>query len=159
MSKTLSALLLSAALLPFGAGVANSQAMTKDEVAKKIVGAWRYVGTTIDGQNKPRGANPKGMIYYGPYGEMSVQIAPDIDRPRAGKEMTPDEAKIAVTDYIAYFGTYTIDDKAGTVIHHRQSSVQPGDKGDFVRKYRFEGDRLILNPPNSKQEITWERIK
>ena len=43
--------------------------------------------------------------------------------------------------------------------HRRVGSVQPGDKGDFVRKYRFEGDRLILNPPNSKQEITWERIK
>jgi hypothetical protein len=23
------------------------------EVAKKLVGAWRYVGTTIDGVNKP----------------------------------------------------------------------------------------------------------
>ena len=159
MVKMLSAVLLSAAIIPFGADPANSQAMSKEEVAKKLVGAWRYIGTTIDGQNKPRGANPKGMIYYGPYGEMSVQIAPDVERPRAGKEMTPDEAKIAVTDYIAYFGTYTIDQKAGTLIHHRLSSVQPGDKGDFVRKYRFEGDRLILNPPNSKQEITWERIK
>ena len=27
-------------------------------------------------RNKPRGNNPKGIIYYGPYGEMSVQIAP-----------------------------------------------------------------------------------
>jgi hypothetical protein len=55
--------------------------MTRDqqmtgEVAKKLVGAWRYVATTIDGVNKPRGNNPKGIIYYGPYGEMSVQIAP-----------------------------------------------------------------------------------
>ena len=159
MVRMLSAVLLSAAVVSLGVDAAISQTMTKEEVAKKLVGAWRYIGTTIDGQNKPRGANPKGMIYYGPYGEMSVQIAPDVERPRAGKEMTPDEAKIAVTDYIAYFGTYTIDQKAGTLIHHRQSSVQPGDKGDFVRKYRFEGDRLILNPPNSKQEITWERIK
>ena len=100
------------------------------EVAKKLVGAWRYVGTTMDGVNKPRGINPKGLIYYGPHGEMSVQVAPDVERKMAGAAMTAEEAKIAVTDYIAYFGSYTIDEKAGTVTHHRQASIQPGDTGD-----------------------------
>jgi len=149
-------MLLAAAVAPFGVTTAAAQ----DDAAKKIVGAWRYVGTTIDGAPRAgRGANPKGMIYYGPHGEMSVQIAPDIERPKAGAVMTADEAKIAVSSYIAYFGTYTIDEKAGTVTHHREMSVQPGDKGDFVRAYEFKGDRLVLRPPNSKQEITWERIK
>jgi len=148
-------MLLAAAVAPLGAATAAAQ----DDAAKKIVGAWRYVGTTIDGKPKPRGNNPQGLIYYGPHGEMSVQIAPDVERRKAGVTMTPDEAKIAVTDYIAYFGKYTIDEKAGTVTHHRAASLQPGDKGDFVRAYEFKGDRLILRPPNSKQEITWERIK
>jgi sugar/nucleoside kinase (ribokinase family) len=147
---------VAAAIAPLGMGLAVAQ----DDAAKKIVGAWRYVGTTIDGVPRAgRGANPKGMIYYGPHGEMSVQIAPDIERPKAGAAMTPDEAKIAVSDYIAYFGTYTVDEKAGTVTHHRAASVQPGDKGDFVRVYEFKGERLVLRPPNSKQEIAWERIK
>jgi hypothetical protein len=35
------------------------------DIAKQLVGAWRYVGTRIDGGNWDRGANPKGMIYYG----------------------------------------------------------------------------------------------
>ena len=153
--SNLRTLLIAAAAMSLGASSASAQS----EVAKQFVGAWRYIGTTIDGQNKPRGNNPKGMIYYGPAGEMSVQIAPDVERKRAGTVMTPDEAKIAVTDYIAYFGTYTVDEKAGTVTHHRQASVQPGDGGNFVRQYQFVGDRLILRPPNSKQEITWERIK
>src|SRR5262245_8238351 len=148
-------MLLAAAVAPLGMGVATAQ----DDAAKKIVGAWRYIGTTVDGKPKARGDNPKGIIYYGPHGEMSVQIAPDVERKKAGAVMTPDEAKIAVTDYIAYFGTYTVDEKAGTVTHHRAASLQPGDKGDFVRAYQFVGDRLILRPPNSKQEITWERIK
>jgi hypothetical protein len=77
------------------------------------------------------------MIYYGPYGEMSMQIAPDVERKRAGAVMTAEEAKIAVTDYVAYFDSYTIDEKAGTVTHHRQASIQPGDSGDLVRKYEF----------------------
>jgi hypothetical protein len=58
--------------------------MTRDEVAKKLIGAWRYIGTTVDGVNRPRGNHPKGMIYYGAHGEMSVQIAPDVERKRTG---------------------------------------------------------------------------
>jgi hypothetical protein len=99
------------------------------------------------------------MIYYGPHGEMAVQIAPDVERKKAGAVMTPDEAFAAVSDYVAYLGTYTIDEQAGTVTHHRHASLQPGDKGDLVRRYEFVGDRLVLRPPNSTMEVTWERIK
>src|SRR6516165_6034012 len=117
--------------------------MTDGEVANKLLGAWRYVGTRINGNNWDRGANPKGIIYYGPHGEMAVQIAPDVNRTRAGALMTPQEAFTAAKDYIAYFGTYTVDEAAGTVTHHRHDSLQPGDKGDLVQTL----------------EVTWERIK
>jgi hypothetical protein len=93
--------------------------MTRDEVAKKLIGAWRYIGTTVDGVNRPRGNHPKGMIYYGAHGEMSVQIAPDVERKRTGALMTGEEARTALLDYIAYFGSYTIDEKAGTLTHRR----------------------------------------
>ena len=73
--------------------------------------------------------------------------------------MTPQEAFTAVKDYIAYFGTYTVDEQAGIVTHHRHDSLQPGDAGDLVRKYEFAGDRLVLRAPNSTLEVTWERIK
>jgi hypothetical protein len=86
-------------------------------------------------------------------------IAPDVKRTRAGAVMTPQEAFTAVKDYIAYFGTYTVDEAAGTVTHHRQDSLQPGDNGDLVRRYELNGDRLILRAPNSTLEVTWERIK
>jgi hypothetical protein len=133
--------------------------MTDGEVANKLLGAWRYVGTRIDGGNWDRGANPKGMIYYGPHGEMAVQIAPDVKRARAGTAMTPQEAFTAVKDYIAYFGTYTVDEVAHTVTHHRHDSLQPGDNGDLVRRYELNGDRLVLRAPNSTLEVTWERIR
>ena len=153
----LPAVLLVSALAAVPAG---AQSPPQGEIAKRFFGAWRYVGTSIDGKPRPgRGAEPKGIIYYDPSGAMAAQIAPDRRVRMAGPEPTPEEAKAALADYVAYFGTYTIDEKAGTVIHHRQASLQPGDTGDFVRLYQFVGDRLILRPPNSKQEITWERIK
>ena len=133
--------------------------MSEGEVAKKLLGAWRYVGTRINGGNWDRGENPKGMIYYGPHGEMSVQVAPDVKRTRTGAVMTAEEARIALTDYIAYFGKYSVDEGARTVTHHRQGSVQPGDKGDLVRGYEFAGDRLILRPIGTTTEVLWERIK
>jgi hypothetical protein len=132
--------------------------MTDGEVANKLLGAWRYVGTRINGGNWDRGADPKGMIYYGRHGEMAVQIAPDVKRTRAGAVMTPQEAFTAVKDYIAYFGTYTVDEAASTVTHHREDSLQPGDNGDLVRRYELNGDRLTLRAPNSTLEVTWERI-
>jgi len=76
-----------------------------------------------------------------------------------GRAMTADEAKASLADYVAYFGTYTIDERAGTVTHHRQASVQPGELTDYVRNYEFAGDRLILRPVGTKQEVVWERFK
>ena len=129
------------------------------DIAKQLVGAWRYVGTRIDGGNRDRGANPKGMIYYGPQGEMAVQIVPDVERKKAGAVMTPEEAFVAVKDYIAYLGTYTVDENAGTVTHHWHAALQPGDTSPLVRRCEFVGDRLTLRPPDSTLEVMWERIK
>jgi len=151
--------LLALAVLMLGAGDARSQAMQSD-VAKRFVGVWRYVGTRIDGKPRPnRGANPKGFIFYTESGAMAAQIAPDRENKMAGQEPTPDEAKAALADYVSYFGTYTVDARAGTVTHHRQASVQPGPLTDYVRSYKFTGDRLILRPVGTTQEVVWERIK
>jgi len=45
--------------------------MSRDAVASRLVGAWRYVGTTVDGVNKPRGNNPKGMWNIDPETDMT----------------------------------------------------------------------------------------
>src|ERR1700747_2826510 len=100
--------------------------MPQGEAAKKLMGAWRYVSTRINGGPWDRGADPKGMIYYGPHGEMAVQIAPDVERTRAGAVMTPQEAFAAVKDYIAYFGTYTVDEAAGPGKHPPPNKLQAG---------------------------------
>jgi Lipocalin-like domain len=131
-----------------------------DEGARRLHGAWRYLGSNTDGKPTPgRGANPKGIIYYDPSGSMVVQVAPDTERGKAGSAPTPDEAQAALLGYVAYFGTYTVDERARTVTHHRHASVQPGDVADLVRGFEFVGDRLILRPPGTTYEVLWERIK
>ena len=44
---------------------------------------------------------------------MVVQISPDRPRRRfTGPQPTPDEALDAISGYAAYFGTYTVDERA-----------------------------------------------
>lgn len=130
------------------------------EDATRLLGAWRYLKTVDNGKTRDRGADPSGIIYYGPHGEMCVHIAPDRPRPRAGAVATPAECQHAIEGYVGYFGTYSVDEHTGIVTHHRKVSIQPGDSGDLSRRYEFVDDRLILRPLNAVgMEVHWERIK
>jgi len=134
------------------------------EDAKRFVGTWRLVSIESTPPDPMRGANPIGLIYYDTTGNMAAQIMPDRDRPKwkQGEPPTPEQAKEAITGYTAYFGTYTVDEKASTVSHHRKGSLVPGAVGvDAVRRYEFApGDRLILTPvDNPSLHLTWERVR
>ena len=140
------------------------QSRSENEGAKRVVGMWRLVSIVQDGGQAPnRGARPTGLIVYDASGQMSVQIMPDRIRAKfAATDPTPEEAKEALRGYTAYFGTYTVDERAGTVTHHRQGSVNPGDVGgDLVRRFEFApGDRIVLTPlENPTRRLTWERVK
>ena len=137
-------------MLPFAAGT-SSQASPEGADAKRFVGTWRAVQD-----------NQIGIMIYDSLGNMAVQVMPTRPRkPYAGAQPTPDEAKDALTGYLAYFGTYTVDEKAHTITHHRKGSVTPGLVGqDAVRHYEFEpNDRLVLIPVDTGNRINWERAK
>jgi hypothetical protein len=126
----------------------------------RLIGSWRHVGATVDGKPRPgQGAHPKGIIIYDVHGHLACQVAPDREVAKAGDQPTGEEARAALDGHVAYFGTYTVDEAARTVTHHRAGSVQPGDKGDLVRGSEFVGDRLILRPLGTTTEVIWERIK
>ena len=128
--------------------------------AKQLVGTWRLVDIN-NGTDPNRGARPIGLIYYDAHGNMAAQIMPD--RPRAkyaATQPTPDEAKAAITGYTAYFGTYTVDERARTVTHHRKANLNPGGIDTVVRRYEFvTPDRIILRPVENQNQLTWERVK
>jgi len=144
-------------LLSVVAGMAHAQ-----DAAKHLVGTWRLVEIMDEGRlDLSRGKHPTGLIYYDAYGNMAAQIMPD--RPRrkfAGSRPTPEEAKDALSGYTAYFGTYKVDEKAGTVTHYRKGDLRPGEPEVVVRRFEFVSpDRIILRPVESKNALTWERVK
>jgi hypothetical protein len=129
----------------------SGQTAPASEETKRFVGTWRLVsGDSI------------GVMIYDALGNMAVQVMPGRTRPKySGTQPTPDEAKAAITGYLAYFGTYSVDERAHTITHHRQGSLNPGQAGeDAVRRYEFgSGDRLVLVPIDTGNQITWERAK
>jgi hypothetical protein len=85
---------------------------------------------------------------------------------------TLDEKAAAFDSYAAYFGTYAVDAKAGTVTHHLENNLVPGRQGtDNVRWFEFPSDnRLYLIPMEDGQgsviarkdaafKLLWERLK
>jgi hypothetical protein len=150
-----------------------------DELTRKFVGAWRLV--SIEG-NPPGRANfydrPTGLIMYDPSGRMCVNIVLKADRKpfapytKGLLTATTEEKAAAFDTYAAYFGTYTIDAKAGTVSHHLDDNLIPGRQGtDNVRWFEFLGDnRLLLIPieddkggvlarKDATYKLLWERLK
>ena len=100
------------------------------------------------------------MSTYDGTGHMAVQIQPDRKRPSwSGRAGTPDELADAARGYTAYFGTWTVDEKARTVTHHREGALNL-DVVDYVRNYTFNGDRLTLAPVDRPGlSLLWERVK
>ena len=132
--------------------------------ARKFIGSWQLIAITSDGKiTQWRGANPTGIITYHASGWMAAQIQPDhpiIDK--AGDSPSGEEALQALNGYTAYFGTFTVDETAKIVTHHRTGSVAPGwrKRPDFRRAYVFDGpDRVLLHPLGNKNELIWERLR
>jgi hypothetical protein len=145
-------------------------------VAQKLAGAWRLV--SVEGADPTFHFpfdHPTGVIIYDRSGWMSVQIdvtgtrRPFVNGPASG---TSEEKVAAFDNYIAYYGTYTLDLKAHTVTHHLQDATSPNWRGvNNVRWFEFQGnDRLLLIPredgkggvidrKNATFKLLWERIK
>jgi hypothetical protein len=157
----------------------TSAAPHPDELSKKFLGAWRLI--SIEG-NPPGRPNvydrPIGLILYDPSGRMCVNIVLKADRKPFAPyttgllTATTEEKAAAFDSYAAYFGTFTVDAKAGTVTHHLEDSLVPGRQGtDNVRWFEFQGDnRLYLIPiedgkggvlprKDATFKLLWERLK
>jgi hypothetical protein len=129
--------------------------------AARLVGAWRLVkfetwrtatGERIDSESSD---HVPGMLMYDARGYMSAQV-----------DQRSFTAGLSAGLYIAYFGPFTVDARAGTVTHHLQSASARFKAGDEnVRQYRFEDAdrRLVLTPPpqadGTSSRLTWERLR
>lgn len=149
--------------------VGAAQASTSDRA--KFVGTYRLITAEIrdaaSGKWSQRpNFNSIGYITYADTGHMGVHIMPR-NRPLfASNPPTAEEARAALQQYAAYFGSFTVNDNGKFVVHHRVGQINPGGAADAKRFYDFEGERLVLTPApadrGSKERATnrvvWERL-
>jgi len=147
--------------------------MEKFVLKDQFVGTWKLVSAEFrrsDGEFAyPYGEAPSGVVIYDAQGHMAVQIMGS-DRPSFASDDeqngTFDELKAAFGKYGAYFGTYTVDEAQGRVIHHVQGSLFPNWVGhDQIRHFEFNGNRLTLKSPpildggsNLTGTLVWEPV-
>ena len=121
-------------------------------VKNNFVGIWRLVVsqfTPADGAIiYPYGKDALGMLIYDRDRHMSVQIMrPDRSAFVSGdlREGTPEEIKAAFDGYVAYFGTYEVNEEESTVTHSIKGSLFPNWIGlNQKRFFEFSGNCLTL---------------
>jgi Lipocalin-like domain len=137
-------------------------------VAERLVGVWRLVSFETHGPSDtvrhPFGRDAAGLLVYTATGHMSGQLM------RRGRHVFPSstitggsdaEVSSAARGYVAYAGTYSVDDAANVVIHHVTMSLFPNLVGtDQRRLLTLSGDQLELRTPPEEGRtmiLRWER--
>lgn len=135
---------------------------------ERLLGSWRLVSWTWEDANgavrSPLGPNPVGLITYDSSGVMSAQLmrrAQTHFRNDDWRSASAQEKAAAWSGYFGYFGTYTVDENAGTVTHHIEGSWFPNLVGtDQVRRCYLEGDRLTLEADAlwGRVSLVWQKV-
>jgi len=139
---------------------------------EKFTGTWRLLecyGSWSDGRiTYPYGEKPEGQLIYDGHGSFSGQIVGN-GRPafQSGNLLkgTEEEIKTAFEGYIAYYGSYEIDEANSKVTHRVVGSLFPNWIGDIqTRNFEFEGEKLRLSTQPIKGRtadltnvLLWER--
>jgi hypothetical protein len=72
---------------------------------------------------------------------------------------TDAEARHAYEYYVAYFGTYTVDESRGIITHYVEGSLLPSYTGTAQeRPFKLLGDRLELGDGRTSRRV-FERVK
>jgi hypothetical protein len=146
----------------FGAAqiaVTKEPAPSTSSVRAQLIGSWRLVSRQSKRANGEvetdagLSATPLGILIYDQSGHVAAQLSrrdrtlailPEECQAAITTKGTPDTAQ-TILGYDAYFGTYKVNENDGTVTHHLEAALFPGDIGkDIERHFTISGDQLII---------------
>ncbi len=146
---------------------------TGSTLSQALIGTWKLVSSEFHlssgDVNHPYGNDAVGLLIYAEDGQMSAQIMRRGRPSFASGDVfggTPEETKEAMDGVVSYFGSFAVDEAAGTVEHRVVGSVFPNWENETqVRYHELEGTHLTLRtaPLPAGQGITatgvlvWER--
>ena len=114
------------------------------------------------------GAEPAAMLFYDRSGHFAAQF---MKRDRSTRAV-PDASVAGVNNsrardgYDAYFGTYVVDDAAGTVTQHLLGALSPENVGMVLTRHmQVADDRLTISLRTSApsdepvtRTLVWKRV-
>jgi hypothetical protein len=120
--------------------------------AAQLVGVWTLVGYTDEQAGRedthPLGLHPEGFLIYTADRFVSAQLMKPGRSPFHSSDWhlgTPEEYQESGSGYIAYCGTYEVDDEKATVTHIPSVALLPNlIHGRQCRSIDLQGDRLTL---------------
>ena len=131
-------------------------AFAQQGLKEQIIGTWTPVSQYVDQDGKhlePFGTNPKGIVVYDGKGRFVLVLRrATLPRFASSNRMTgsPEENKAIVQGSIAYFGSYSVDEKEQKINIHYDGSTYPNwDGEDQVRLISIKGDELSVVSPVS----------
>jgi hypothetical protein len=136
-----------------------------------ITGTWAFVASEwkrADGRHaNPFGDGAMGVLMYDGAGHMSAQVM-HADRPPVTTIAPTIDAAfgLAIRGFLAYAGTYEVDDTAATVTHTViVSSFPPWVGTEHRRRFTVDGDVLTLRDELTAADgvavaaaTTWRRM-
>jgi hypothetical protein len=122
------------------------------DLASKILGTWMLESredVAAEGKiliDPFLGRDPIGMLCFGPSHFAAQFMKRDRSEEASGPQRLQAKNNTAAVDgYDAYFGTYTVDEAAGTLATHLQGSISPINIGKtYVRDVRVVGNELLV---------------
>jgi hypothetical protein len=140
----------------------------------QLLGAWELVSYRLEFDTgrilHPLGEAPIGLIVYTAQSRVSVNIMRAGPAPWASPNpaaATDSEMAQAVAGYIAYAGSFTVDERASIVEHHVDVSLFPNWIGGVQKRFaELSGDELVLAAPLVSQHsgtsltarLQWRRV-
>jgi len=146
----------------------------RSSYANRLVGVWSLVTYTDEHEDcddtQPFGPNPQGFLIYTADGFVSAQLMKP-GRPAFHSSDwhhgTAEEYQGSGSGYIAYGGTYEVDEQKATVTHIPSVSLLPNlINGRQRRSIDLQGDRLVLRATgvpvvggvNVTSRLEWKKI-
>lgn len=139
---------------------------------RKFFGFWKLISNERrNAKGEVLSSNPGqfGYIIYTPAGFMMVHMVQPDRKPYAAAQPTAAEARQTLRTYTNYFGPFYVHETDGYVVHDQFGSLGIGRIGPSPQQrfYRFEGRRLLLQPPPTFMPegdtltgtITWEKVE
>src|SRR5207253_398218 len=138
MNRRTATILTTAILLGFVLPRGNAVAQQKS-LKQQLVGTWTYVSstTTLPNGSPLWGTNPRGLLIFTDNGHFSWQVFRS-DRPKFAsndrRQGTPDENSATIQGSLAYFGTYSVNEKDKTLISRIEGSTFPNSEGEEQKR-------------------------